>query len=102
MRKVLARLQTATRWVRTNPKAAALQLSVYGLVSAIGFGIVARVTSDPAPGPTILDPHWEQPAMVVTEAEILAAQNLVRYLRTLPGEGNQGGNQKACMDPRLV
>ncbi len=76
--------------MRTNPETAALKLSVYGLVGVTGFGMLAGVTSDTAPGPTILEPPWEQPAMVVTEAEILAAQDLARYLRTLPGEGNQG------------
>ncbi len=74
----------------TNPKTAALHLSVHGLVGATGFGMLARLTSDTASGRAVLDPPWELPAMVVAEAEIQAAQDLARYLRTLPGEGNQG------------
>ena len=75
----------------TEAKTAAFHLPVFGLVVAAGFGMLAGVTTDTNSGSTILEPPWEHAPMVVTEAEIRAAQDLARYLRTLPGEGNQAG-----------
>ncbi|MCY3876309.1 MAG: hypothetical protein OXF88_18725 [Rhodobacteraceae bacterium] len=75
--------------MRTNPKTAAAYLAATGIVLALNLAMLTS-SPDTATGPTVLDPPWEQTAMVVTEAEIQAAQDLARYLRTLPGDGNQG------------
>ena len=75
--------------MRTNPKTAAAYLAAAGIVLLL---YLAKPISmpDTDSGPTALDPPWKLAPMVVTEAEIQAAQDLARYLRTLPGEGNQG------------
>ncbi len=60
------------------------------VIIALGFGTLAWMSSNTTPDATVLKPPWEQSPLFVTEAEIRAAQELARYLRTLPGEGNQG------------
>lgn len=76
--------------MRTNPKTASAYLAATVIVLVL-YIVMLTALPDPAPGPTVLDPPWDQAAIVVTEAEIQAAQELARYLRTLPGEGHQGG-----------
>lgn len=75
----------------TDAKLSAARLSAGGIVIAICLGTLAWMTSNTESGPIRLAPPWELAPMAVTEAEIRAAQDLARYLRTLPGEGNQGG-----------
>ena len=75
----------------TVSRTATVRLSVFGFIIVTGFGTLAWMASDTSPDPTILEPPWEQAPMAVTEAEIRAAQDLARYLRTLPGEGDQNG-----------
>ncbi len=74
----------------TDAKFSAAKLSAGGFVIAICLGTLAWMTLNTAPGPTRLVPPWELAPMVVTDAEIRAAQDLARYVRTLPGEGNRG------------
>ena len=74
----------------TDPELLAARLAAGGIIIAIGLGTLAWMTSDTASGPTALEPPWEQAPIAVSEAEIEAARELARYLRTLPGEGNQG------------
>ena len=76
--------------MRTNPKTASAYHAATVIVLAL-YLVMLTALPDTAPGPTVLDPPWEQAAIVVTEAELQAAQELARYLRTLPGEGHQGG-----------
>ncbi|MCY3875771.1 MAG: hypothetical protein OXF88_15975 [Rhodobacteraceae bacterium] len=64
--------------------------AVVGIVGGAGFAMLAWMEPDMAPDPAVLELPWEQPEMVVTEPEAAAARDLTRYLRTLPGEGNQG------------
>ena len=73
----------------TDANLSAAKLSAGGIVIAICTGTLAWMTLNTAPGPTRLLPPWELAPMVVTEAEIRAAQDLARYVRTLPGEGNR-------------
>lgn len=75
--------------MRTKRKTAAAYLVVAGFVLVLYLAILISI-SNTDPGPITLEPPWELAPVVVTEAEIRAARDLARYLRTLPGEGNQG------------
>ena len=75
--------------MRTDPKAAAACLAAAGIVLVL-YLVMLTSWPETAPGPMVLEPPWEQAATVVTESEVRTAQELARYLRTLPGKGSQG------------
>ncbi len=75
--------------MRTKAKTAAAYLAAAGIVLVLYLAELIPMP-DTDSGPTALEPPWELAPMVVTHVEIRAAQDLARYLRKLPGEGNQG------------
>lgn len=73
----------------TVSKTAAALLAVFGLIVAAGYGMLVGTTPGTTTGRTILEPPWERAPLAATKADIRAARDLARYLRTLPGDGNQ-------------
>ena len=70
-----------------EPVPAAARMAVSGLVVAAGFGMLAGTAPDATTNRRIQEPPWERAPLAATEAEIRAAGDLARYLRTLPGAG---------------